>query len=90
MLLVPALFLIGHVGGGFPAYGFGINRWIRGTLTLPFLTAPLTAALVAATLAAWSNGLWSPGLRLLHSAITLAAIVLVWWQRYYNLLGYRW
>jgi hypothetical protein len=90
MLLVPALFLIGNVGGGFPAYGFGINRWIRGTLTLPFLTAPLTAALVAATLAAWSNGLWSPGLRLLHSAITLAAIVLVWWQRYYNLLGYRW
>lgn len=90
VLLVPALFLIGNVGGGFPAYGFGINGWIRGVLTLPLLTPPLSAALVAATTAAWATGLWSPGLRLLHSAIALVAGALVWWLRYYNLIGYRW
>lgn len=90
LLLIPAIFLIGNVGGLFPSYGFGINRWIRTTLSLPLVTTALTAGLVYETWAVWQGGLWTMGARTLYSVLTLGALALVWWLRQWNLLGYRW
>lgn len=82
LLLIPAVFLIGNVGGLFPSYGFGVNRWIKATLTLPLLTTLLTCGLLYETVSDWQG--W------LYAALTAGALGLLWWVRQWNLLGYRW
>lgn len=89
-LLVPAMFLIGNVGGSFPAYGFGVNGWLRGTLTIPLITTPLTAALLWGSWAMWTAGTWGVGVQVFYSLVTAVACLLIWWVRHWNLLGYRW
>lgn len=90
VMLLPSLFLIGNVGGGFPAYGFGINSWIRGVLSLPLAMLPLTIGLVMNLGNVMSLEAWPTPVRALYGLATFLACLHVLWLRYWNLLGYRW
>ncbi|MNX69011.1 putative penicillin-binding protein PbpX [compost metagenome] len=90
VMLLPSLFLIGNVGGGFPAYGFGINAWIRGILTLPMGLSALALGLVLGLGGAMTMEAWPVPVRGLYALATLLACLQVLWLRYWNLLGYRW
>ncbi len=37
----------------------------------------------------WRNGYWSTQGRVHYTLVTLAALALVWWLNYWNLLGFR-
>ncbi|MBO9540169.1 serine hydrolase [bacterium] len=90
VMLLPSIFLIGNVGGGFPAYGFGINAWIRGILTLPLLLVALALGLVLGLGGAMTQEGWPVAVRALYGLATLSACLQVLWLRYWNLVGYRW
>lgn len=65
----------------------------RGILTvlgvISVLLAGLTAAAVVLAAAAWIRGYWRPAGRIHYTLVTLAAVALVWFLNYWNLLGWR-
>lgn len=53
------------------------------------LFAALTAAAVVLALIAWIRGYWRPAGRIHYTLVTLAAVAMVWFLNYWNLLGWR-
>jgi hypothetical protein len=88
LLWFPAVFLIGMKGGE-PAPAFGVSIWMRITFALPLITTLLTPGLIYFTWRAWRESYWSPARRIQYTIITVAALGLIVWTHYWNLLGFR-
>lgn len=58
-------------------------------LGLGVLSAILTVGALVYTVLAWRNSYWSVAFRTYYSLVTVAAVAFVWFQNYWNLLGWR-
>jgi CubicO group peptidase (beta-lactamase class C family) len=58
-------------------------------LILPLAAGILTIGLVVFAVLVWRNGYWGVWGRVHYTLVTLAALGLVWWLNYWNLLGFR-
>ncbi len=88
VLWFPAVFVIGMQAGE-PAPAFGVSPLMRFTFVLPVLAALLTVGLVYFTWRAWREDYWSKARRIQYTLITAAALGLIVWTHYWNLLGFR-
>jgi hypothetical protein len=84
----PVVFLIGMQGGE-PTVAYGVNTLTKIILALPLLTTPLALGLVYFTWQAWKVNYWSIARRVHYTIITVAALGLIVWANYWNLLGFR-
>jgi CubicO group peptidase (beta-lactamase class C family) len=88
LLWLPAVFLIGWRAGE-PAPGYGVTIWMKLTFALALICAALTPGLIFIAYRAWKEGTWSAGRRVQYTVITVAAVVLIAFTHYWNLLGFR-
>jgi CubicO group peptidase (beta-lactamase class C family) len=88
VLWFPAVFVIGMQAGE-PAPAYGVTPLMRITFVLPVIAALLTVGLVYFAWRAWREGYWSVARRIQYTVITVAALGLILWTHYWNLLGFR-
>jgi len=67
---------------------FGVPQAIRILLALPLVSIPFVVVALALAVLSWIRGIWSAWRRAGYSLVVAAAIALLWWLRYWNLLGY--
>jgi hypothetical protein len=85
-------FLVGIVSifaAGMDDIIFALPKGLYAVLTLPLVALPLTLLAVVLVVRVWREKYWTRGSRLLHTAAVVAAVALVWFLNYWNLLGYR-
>ncbi len=70
-------------------FTYGVPRVIRILLSIPPLTTVLAAAVAFFALRAWTNRQWSILGRSFYTMVAGAALIFVWFQWYWNLLGLR-
>jgi CubicO group peptidase (beta-lactamase class C family) len=68
---------------------FALPKGLYAVLTLPLIAQPLTVIAMVLVVRAWREKYWTRGARLLHTGGVVAALALVWFLEYWNLLGYR-
>ncbi len=68
---------------------YGVPPLVLALLCVPFLTTALTGLLPIFTALAWSRNYWSFAGRLHYTLVTLAALALIPFLIYWNLLGFR-
>jgi hypothetical protein len=88
LLWLPAVFLIG-MRAGEPAPGYGVTFWMKLAFSLALISAALTPGLIYVTWRAWKEGVWTAGRRVQYTVITVTAAVLIAFNHYWNLLGFR-
>jgi hypothetical protein len=49
----------------------------------------MTACALVYTVLAWKSSYWGITARAYHTLVTIAAVALVWFMNYWNLLGWR-
>jgi hypothetical protein len=84
----PAVFLIGMQSGE-PAPAYGVTTLMRFVFVLALIAAALTVGLVYFTWRAWRESYWTVARRIQYTVITVAALGLIVWTHYWNLLGFR-
>jgi hypothetical protein len=88
LLWFPSVFLIG-MRSGEPAPAYGVTVAMLIVFTLALIAAVLTIGLVYFTWRAWRESYWTAARRIQYTIITLAALGLIVWTHYWNLLGFR-
>lgn len=88
--IVNLLFLVGTALWGMPTSELhGISPIARIVLGLGVLSAVLTVGALVYTVLAWKDAYWGVAFRAYYTVVTVAAIALVWFLNYWNLLGWR-
>jgi CubicO group peptidase (beta-lactamase class C family) len=92
--LAGGLYLFFLVGSGLALWligawklAYGIPAIVNAFLYLPPIATGLTIGLLFFTVLAWRNQYWSRSTRIYYSLITLAALIFIPLQLYWNLLG---
>ena len=67
-------------------FGYGVPAGLNTLLKLTILEPILAAALIVMLIFAWKKSYWTITARLHCSVIAAAAIFMVWWMNYWNLL----
>jgi len=85
------LFVVGTVmmlsGLGFPR--FGVTLTDRIVLGLGVLSALLTVGALVYAALAWRDRYWGVAFRIYYTLVAIAAVAVVWFLNYWNLLGWR-
>jgi CubicO group peptidase (beta-lactamase class C family) len=68
---------------------YGPSLTMRLLLLIPIAAAILTAAAAALLVVLWAEGRLAAKLKLQYAAVTAAALFMMWFTQYYNLLGLR-
>ena len=68
---------------------YGPSLTMRLLLLIPVAAAMLTAAAAALLVVSWAQGRLAVKLTLQYAAATAAALFMIWFTQYYNLLGLR-
>jgi hypothetical protein len=68
---------------------FGVPKGLAALLVLPVLITIMTVALLVLVVAAWKNRWWTPFRRVHASLFALAAVAMVWFYVYWNILGWQ-
>ena len=84
--LIALILLMTNLG---PILGFGVPFMIKVALSLFVLTAILSLGLLVACVMTWMNRYWTVSGRIHYTALTLFAVLFVWWLNYWNLLGWH-
>jgi hypothetical protein len=71
------------------ALAYGVPPLMVAALAVGLLTAVLTPGLAVFTGLAWKERYWSLAGRVHYTLVALAALALVWFLNYWNLLGFR-
>ena len=69
--------------------GWMILIGVPASVGLSLIAQPLTVIAMVLVVRAWREKYWTRGARLLHTGGVVAALALVWFLEYWNLLGYR-
>jgi CubicO group peptidase (beta-lactamase class C family) len=77
------------VSAGGEEFIYGVPKGLAAMLVLPVLITIMTAALLVLVFAAWKNRWWTPFRRVHASLFALAALGMVWFYVYWNLLGWQ-
>ena len=88
LLWFPAVFLIGMQSGE-PAPAYGVTTLMRFVFVLAVIAAALAIGLIYFTWRAWRGSYWTAARRIQYTVITVAALGLIVWTHYWNLLGFR-
>ena len=72
-----------------PILGIGVPLLMKVALSLFVLTSLLTLGLVVVCILAWTKWYWSIFGRIHYTAITVFAVLFIWWLNYWNLLGWN-
>jgi hypothetical protein len=88
LLWFPAVFLLGWRSGE-PAPAYGVTGAMIFVFVLALIAAALTIGLVYFTWQAWRESYWTAARRIQYTVITVAALGLIVWTHYWNLLGFR-
>lgn len=87
-LTIGVLYAINSVAG-LPNFIWGISPEIINALNGVYLPVFLSLTLPILAIVAWIKGWWKLGTRILYSATALAALMLIWWAHYWNLIGFH-
>ena len=68
---------------------YGVPKGLGALLVLPVLITIMTAALLVLLVPAWKNRWWTPFRRVHASLFGLAALGMVWFYVYWNILGWQ-
>jgi hypothetical protein len=68
---------------------FGVSTALKVVLALPLAAAPLAAVAFGFAVIAWRKRYWRLGGRIFYSLVLAAAVALLAWLDYFNLLGYH-
>lgn len=74
---------------GFPNFVWGISPAIINALNAVYLPVYLSISLPVVAGLAWRNRWWKTGLRVFFTLSALAALVVIAWAEYWNLIGYH-
>jgi hypothetical protein len=88
LLWFPAVFLIGMQSGE-PASAYGVTTPMRFVFVLAVIAAALAIGLAYFAWRAWRERYWTAARRIQYTVITVAALGLIVWTHYWNLLGFR-
>lgn len=85
---IGVLYAINSVAG-LPNFIWGISPEIINALNGVFLPVIISLSLPILAILSWAKSWWKPGMRILYSAVSLAAIMFIWWAHYWNLIGFH-
>jgi CubicO group peptidase (beta-lactamase class C family) len=77
------------VSAGGEEFLYGVPKGLGALLVLPVLITIMTAALLVLVVPAWKNRWWTPFRRVHASLFALAALAMVWFYVYWNILGWQ-
>jgi len=77
------------VSAGGEEFLYGVPKGLGTLLVLPVLITIMTAALLVLVVPAWKNRWWTPFRRVHASLFALAALAMVWFYVYWNILGWQ-
>ncbi len=87
LLTVLILAGIASLIGDLEAVSFGLPPFLMTLLRLLYVTTALATVMAFFAAVAWWKGWWTRVGRLHYTFVTMAAVLLVWWQWYWRLLA---
>ncbi len=85
---VGVLYAIDAIAGR-PNFVWGVNEGMVSALNSIYLPVLLCLPLPIFAGLAWGSRWWKVSGRVHYTLVTLAALVIIWWAHYWNLLGFR-
>jgi len=74
---------------GMPNFVWGISPEIINSMNSVYLPVILSLSLPIISVIAWRNSWWKTSIRILYSMSALAALVVILWAQYWNLIGFH-
>ena len=72
-----------------PNFVWGISPEILSALNRTYLPVFLSLTLPIFAIVAWVKGWWKFSTRILYTASAIAALMVIWWANYNNLIGFH-
>lgn len=87
-LTIGVLYAINSVAG-LPNFIWGSSPEIVNALNGVYLPVFLSLTLPLLAIISWVKGWWRPGIRILYTTAAIASLMLIWWARDCNLIGFH-